>query len=245
VLLAANRDESLSRPWSPPARHWPDRGHVVAGRDDLADGTWLALNDDRVVAAILNRRNSLGPAKDKRSRGELPLEAVDHAEASVAANALSMIDPASYRSFNMIIADTKDAYWLKSSGEQGSQISCFPLPWGLSMITAYDLNDTASPRIKRHLPRFQTAPVPDPDQGDWFAWQGLMAGRHIDQSDPAGAAMNVKLHDNFGTGSSSLIGLPDPNRTGVKPVWLFAAGPPDEAPYEPINLQTTPTIEHS
>jgi hypothetical protein len=32
------------------------------------------------MAGILNRINSLGPAPDKRSRGELPLDALDHAD---------------------------------------------------------------------------------------------------------------------------------------------------------------------
>lgn len=233
VIVAANRDELLSRPWSPPARHWPDRDHVIAGRDDLADGTWLALNDDGLLAAVLNRRHSLGPAEDKRSRGELPLEAADHAEAVEAANALSMIDPMSYRSFNMVIADSTDAFWLKSTGEAGSTVSCTPIPDGLSMITAYDLNDSSSPRIRRHLPRFQAAPVPDPETNDWFAWQGLMAGRDHDEDNP-GSAMTVSGADGFGTGSSSLIALPDPQRIGIKPVWLFAAGPPDNVPYGPV-----------
>jgi len=236
LLLAANRDELRSRPWSPPARHWPDRDHVVGGRDDLAGGTWLALNDDRVVAAILNRHHSLGPADGKRSRGELPLEAVDHAEAKVAAKALSMIDPASYRGFNLIIADAVDAFWLKSTGEPDSTVACLPIPWGLSMITAYDLNDTASPRIKRNLPRFQRAPAPDPQAQDWFAWQGLMADSEPDPGEGPGGAMNVFAKDDFGTGSSSLIALPDPARSGVKPKWLFAAGRPDEAPYDPVNM---------
>ena len=235
VLIAANRDELRDRPWTPPARHWADRRHVVAGRDDLGGGTWLALNDDGVVAAILNRRHSLGPAEGKRSRGELPLEAVDHAEASVAANALSMIDPLSYRSFNLLIADNRDAFWLKSTGEAGSSIIVTPIPPGLSMITAYDLNDQKSPRIRRHLPKFQAAPVPDPDKNDWFAWQGLLAQRARD-NEPPGTAMTVSGAGGFGTGSSSLIALPAPLRHGMKPVWQFAAGAPDEASCEPVCL---------
>jgi len=234
--MAANRDELRTRPWLAPARHWPDRAHVVAGLDQQAGGTWLALNNDGIIAAILNRRHSLGPADDKRSRGELPLEAVDHAEASVAAKALSMIDPASYRSFNLIVADAQDAFWLKSTGEPGSEVESQPIPLGLSMITAYDLNDTNSPRMKRNLPRFQSAPVPDPENDDWFAWQALLAGRDYDDGEGPGGAMNVVRDDDFGTSSSSLIALPDPMRIGIKPRWLFAPDRPDDAPYTPVSL---------
>ena len=80
VVLAANRDERLSRPWRPPARHWDDRPDVIGGFDDAAGGSWIALNDDGVAAVVLNRRDSLGPEEGKRSRGELVLEAVDHAD---------------------------------------------------------------------------------------------------------------------------------------------------------------------
>ena len=81
MILAANRDEMISRAWDPPARHWPDRPDVVAGRDRLCDGSWLGLNDHGMIAAVLNRVGSLGPAAGKRSRGELVLEALDHTDA--------------------------------------------------------------------------------------------------------------------------------------------------------------------
>ena len=87
LLIAANRDEMLDRTWSAPARHWPDRPEVVAGRDELAGGSWLGVNDDGVVAGILNRMGSLGPGDGKRTRGELVLEALDHSDAAAAAEA--------------------------------------------------------------------------------------------------------------------------------------------------------------
>src|SRR5260370_234369 len=47
VLIGANRDEMLDRPWSPPGHHWPDRPDVVAGRDNLAGGAVLAITPPR------------------------------------------------------------------------------------------------------------------------------------------------------------------------------------------------------
>jgi uncharacterized protein with NRDE domain len=112
LVLAANRDELRSRPAAPPARHWPDRPHVVAGLDRLGGGTWLGVNDDGLAAAVLNRRGSLGPEPGKRSRGELVLDALDHAEAYIAADALAALDPAAYRPFNLVVADAIDAFLL-------------------------------------------------------------------------------------------------------------------------------------
>src|SRR5690625_4299835 len=100
------------RAWLAPGRHWPDRPDILAGQDLLSGGSWLGINDHGVAAAILNRYGSLGPAADKRSRGELVLEALDHADARDAALALAEIEPRAYRSFNAVVADNRDAYWL-------------------------------------------------------------------------------------------------------------------------------------
>ena len=119
----------LERPWLPPARHWPDRPDVVAGIDTLSSGSWLGVNDHGVAVAVLNRVGSLGPVANKRSRGELVLEALDHADARDAAGALSDIDPDAYRTFNLVIADNRDAYWL--AGRTGAdRVTIEALPAG-------------------------------------------------------------------------------------------------------------------
>lgn len=234
LFLAANRDEMLSRAWRPPARHWPDRAEVVAGYDEEAQGTWLGLNDHGVVAAVLNRRHSLGPAPGMRSRGELVLEALDHADAAAAAAALAAIEPASYRSFNLIVADNRDAFWL--ANRDGSAIVAEPVPEGLHMVTAWDMDDLDSPRIARFLPEFRAAPLPDPAAGRWNAWMSLLGTRNGRDDDSREGAMNVVTDFGFGTSSSSLIAVPAPGVEPPSPIWLFAAGRPDEAPFEPIDL---------
>jgi|GEM_PF-5933027 len=81
LLLAANRDEVRHRPAEPPARHWPDRPGVVAALDRTGGGSWLGVNDQALVAAVMDRKDSLGPLPGKRRRCELELEALEHAEA--------------------------------------------------------------------------------------------------------------------------------------------------------------------
>ena len=76
VLIGANRDEMLARAWDAPAEYWPEFPGVVAGRDRTAGGTWLGINRHGMVAAVLNRQGTLGPAAGKKSRGELPLLAL-------------------------------------------------------------------------------------------------------------------------------------------------------------------------
>src|SRR6202521_5133262 len=121
LVLGANRDEMVTRPWQKPGRHWPDRPDVVAGLDELARGSWLGLNEHGVVAGILNRFGTLGPAPGQRSRGELVLEALDHADARDAAEALGHIDPRAYRPFNMIVAGESDAFWIRHADAGGNR----------------------------------------------------------------------------------------------------------------------------
>ncbi len=232
LILAANRDEMAGRLWKGPARHWPDREDVVGGLDVEGGGTWLARNDDGVIAAMLNRINALGPAPGKRSRGELPLDALDHADAAAAAEALADLDPAAWRPFNMVLADNTSAWWL-ALREGARAIAVEQVPAGLSMITAHDMNDTGSSRVARYLPLFSEAAAPDPDAGDWEAWAALMAS-----GDTAGdhfGAMSFATDTGFATLSGSLIALPTAGSPDPRGVWLFAAGRPGAVAYHPVD----------
>jgi hypothetical protein len=231
VLIAANRDEMSGRPWQPPARHWRDRPNVVGGRDELAGGSWLAMNDEGVVAAVLNRMGTLGPQMGKRSRGELVLEALDHADAVEAANALVHLEADAYRPFNMLLADNRDAFWLRADGQS---LRAFPLAEGITMLTALDSNDVADPRIRAFLPRFRDATVPDPDDGQWHAWQALMASTAPRGLADREAGLTFQLDNGFGTRSSALIALPAVDYPEIEPVFLFAPGPPDQMRYRPV-----------
>jgi len=227
LILGANRDEMLARPWDPPAEHWPDRPGVVAGRDRSAGGTWMAVGHRGMVSAVLNRPGSLGPAAGKRTRGELPLLAMSHCTAGGAARAMERLDAAAWRGFNLVVGDRHGAFFVRGLGHGRPEAR--PLAPGLHMITAHDPDDLESPRVARHLARFRAAeppePAPDPIAG-WGAWQAILA----DRTGKPGEQINVSPRAGFGTVCSSLLAVP---RDGP-PVWLFAAGPPHEAPFQPV-----------
>jgi hypothetical protein len=212
VEIAANRDEMIDRPWEPPAEHWPG---IVGGRDRLAGGTWLGLNRHGVVAALLNRHGSLGPAAGKHSRGELPLAMLAHHSAAAAAKAAASLDAGRYRSFNLVIADAAGAYLAR--GLETGRVDCTPLPAGVTMITAGEPNDLASPRIARHLPRFAAAPFTD-----WGTLLGDTAG--------GDAALDIAPRHGFGTVCACLLTLAQ----AAPARFLFAAGRPSQTPFTEI-----------
>ncbi|MDO8607233.1 MAG: NRDE family protein [Phaeospirillum sp.] len=240
LIMAANRDEMADRPSRPPGRWWEDRPEIVAGQDILAGGSWLGVNETGVMAAILNRMGTLGPQPGKRSRGELVLEALDHADAADAAQALSGLKASSYRPFNMVIADNRDAFWLRADGRT---IQALPIAPGLHMLSALELDDRASPRIEAYLGRFQASapPRPDPDHplgGDWADWTGLLADTGRDGPDGEETpSMCFTRANGFGTVSCSLIALPAPRIAPMPPVWRFAAGRPDRTAFDAVAMR--------
>ncbi|MEQ9546052.1 MAG: NRDE family protein [Marinobacter sp.] len=76
LVVAANRDEFFRRPTA--AMDWWQEGDqppVLAGRDLLSGGTWLAVGADGRVSAVTNVRE--GTAEPgRKSRGDLPLQAM-------------------------------------------------------------------------------------------------------------------------------------------------------------------------
>lgn len=234
AIVAANRDERLDRAWDPPETWWPDHPGIVGGRDRTAGGTWMALNRAGVLAAVLNRPGSLGPAPSKRSRGELPLIALaDAPSAAAAARRLTALRAAEWRPFNLVVVDRSGGVFLRGTG--AGRPEAVPLPAGVSMVTAHDPNDLASPRTRRHLPRFRAAPPPEPDLEDWAAWEALLA----DDGYEAGMAeaLRVPPVGGFGTVSTSLVAL---GPQGA--IWRFAAGPAGAAPFRTVALKQSAPV---
>jgi uncharacterized protein with NRDE domain len=223
-MFAANRDERLDRAWDPPGEYWQEYPGVVAGRDRSGGGTWMGVNRHGVVAAVLNRQGSLGPAPGKRSRGELPLRALAEPSAQAAAEALAGLDAALWRSFNMVLADRFSAIFLRGLG--AGRMEWRVLEPGCHMVTAHDVDDPESPRVARHLHRFAATPADSP--ADWAGWRAILA----DRSGEAGEQINVMPRGGFGTVSSSLLALP----SSGPPDWRFAAGPPHCANFIPVAL---------
>lgn len=218
VLLAFVRDEERSRTWSMPAAWWPEQPTVVGGRDDLAGGTWLALEtDERAprVSCVLNRREAALPALElegRTSRGTLPLSGVHAGGFDAAPATLASMEP-----FSLLEGSQAAASWRHWSG---FELSCVDLEPGWHGVTSHGLDaPNREGREQRWLPRFEAAPLPDPGAAGstldaWGEWVRLLDGRGAAIDDPESITIaGLSAHPGFGTVGGSLVAIAADGRT--------------------------------
>jgi uncharacterized protein with NRDE domain len=117
LIVAANRDERLDRPAVPITVLRERRPRILGGRDELAGGTWLAVNEYGVVAGLTNQPSFNGRDPAKRSRGELPLAFASWPSAAEAAEKVSAaVDPASYNPCWMLVGDREALFFIGIAG---------------------------------------------------------------------------------------------------------------------------------
>jgi uncharacterized protein with NRDE domain len=223
VAIAANRDEFLDRPASPPVvlAHNPE---VVGGKDLKAGGTWLGLNSHGLIAGLLNRHSDLASA-GLRSRGLLCLDALGFATAADAARHVARQNGANYNYFNLLLASREEAF---VAYNRRGEIEVATLTPGLHLLTNVDVDDFECSKISLAYDRFAAlphhlGPAPDPDH--LRRELARLLADHATQLDPRSGRLNsLCLHlEGYGTRSSSLIFL------GAKlhqVEHFFAEGPP-------------------
>src|SRR5580698_5185507 len=97
LIVAANRDERYARPAVSMTVLQESDPAILGGRDELAGGTWLAVNEHGVVAGLTNRPSPAGRDPNRRSRGELPLLLAARPSAdSAAATFVANVQPSLY-----------------------------------------------------------------------------------------------------------------------------------------------------
>ncbi len=262
VLLAGIRDELVDRAWEPPGQHWPDYPGLVGGRDLLAGGTWLALAPEAGrVACVLNGRGRMAPARSRRSRGVLPLQAA--VEGKLGRAGLADFDP-----FHLLSAEPETATLWSWDGER---LTDRELTAGLHVVVNSGLDsdlvagdepgsagrpagwentagrsagwertarDHELARIAHFLPRLRVAARPAPRPGSpvpqaWGSWLPLINGDGLDPSDPQALIVRRDLGGGriWGTTSISLVAL---SPDGLR--YDFNGQPPDPDAWYPVRL---------
>jgi uncharacterized protein with NRDE domain len=126
LLIAANRDEMYQRPTDPITVLRATHPRILGGRDELAGGTWLAVNEHGVVAGLTNQpTGARDPAK--RSRGELPLAFAAYPDATTAVTEVcARLDPAAYNPCWMLVGDRQALFSVDVSGGHRAKVQRLP-----------------------------------------------------------------------------------------------------------------------
>jgi len=236
LIIAGNRDEVLDREWEKPFGHWHKYPSVIAGKDLLGGGTWLGINKYGMVATVLNRTNSIGPSKNKKSRGFLPLKILKHDNIRSAIDEVSSINCKEWKSFNLFFGDNKNAYWAKNTGKNKIIIS--KINKGKHFLDNYDLDSFKSPKLKHNHKYFYESKDPDPNNDDWTSWKEILTNKNYPEGIPL-AAINISKKSNkgYGTSSSSIIAIPSDKEkynNNSKLIFLFNSGPIEKNNYYSI-----------
>lgn len=125
LTVMANRDERLARPAGPASWRTHAGVKVFAPVDLEEGGTWLAVSETGLVAAITNRYGS-EPDPDRQSRGSLVLDAVAREDMNAVAQWMSTeVDPARTNPFHLVVSDGTQGAVVWSDGQRlyGEELS--------------------------------------------------------------------------------------------------------------------------
>jgi uncharacterized protein with NRDE domain len=144
LIVAANREESRTRPSQAPFR-WTSSATptVWAGRDELAGGTWLGVNSTGLLAAVTNRPGGSRDAT-RRSRGLLCLDTLRcESPKSARSNFVDELSVRRFNPFNLLCASHVEG-WVGTW--QGDIRDLAP---GVHIISNYgDVDDDTLPIVR-------------------------------------------------------------------------------------------------
>lgn len=220
LIVAANREESFSRPGSVPTRVVDGPVEFVAGLDERAGGTWLGLNRQGVLVAVTNADKRNVPSHP-RSRGLLARDLLGFSSAREAQeHAAAEFMAGRYDGCRLLVADRESLAVV-----QGTElVQVFPLPAGPHvLVNRAGVNQLTEPRTA--LAHAWLEQQPCTRAAEWEARLPELLGWTGD-----GVLPPICLRgEGRGTVSSSILLL---GEKGERNRYLHAQGPPDQTAYE-------------
>jgi uncharacterized protein with NRDE domain len=215
LIVAANRDEALDRPATPP-RRW---GGFVAGRDEVGGGTWLGFTDNGLFVGLTNLWWSDHRRRRPRSRGEVVTTLLSADTLAGAERALRSLSISEYGRFNVICA-TRDGRGFAAGASD--RLHLMPLSAGVFVVSNLLPGEPWSKTEQVH------ADVTDAIGAPIDRLPAALAGRLsrvTDGGSPQQSACVITEH-NYGTVSSTIL-----LAGGASEVLRFADGRPDRTPF--------------
>ncbi len=222
ILLAANREENVTRPTQFP-KIQSGTPRIVCGTDKVASGTWLGVNQFGLVVTVTNRARVRAPV-EPRSRGLLCRDLLDVRTAREAAElARKELSTGRYAGANYLCADGKFAAVVYG----GHRVEVVELEPGLHTLSSGNLND---PNDERHefVRRMLTLHTLD-SAVTFLAVASRAFSRKLDGEGRRGV---VLTGGELGTVSSTLLSLP---RKIQQSIYQYSDGPPSDRPYEDLS----------
>ena len=221
LIVAANREESRTRPSQPPFR-WAGSPTVWAGRDELAGGTWLGVNATGLLAAVTNRPADSRDAT-RRSRGLLCLDTLRcDSPGSARSFFVGELSRRQFNPFNLLCVNHL-AGWVGTW--QGDIRDLAP---GIHVVSNFgDVDDDTLPVVREVRERIASFDVASPVIDDLLGSLGKVCAVR-DQPFPLCYAGG-----DYGTVSSSLVAV---KADATVAAYWHAPGPPSEVAYSPIDL---------
>lgn len=227
LLVGANRDEDLSRPWQGP--RWRDFGarRAFAPKDLVGGGTWMGLSDAGIFVALTNRYG-IPPYPERRSRGALVARALSAVDLSDIESWAATLRGAEERGFHLFATDGRAALLLVGDG---ARIEIRRLGRGVHVITERAFGAAPSGRQSGLEARFEGV---EPEAIDPETVAALLADHSGGPFD--GVCVHVP-EKRYGTRSAAIV-----ERFADGAVrWLTTEGPPCTAPWR----ASTPTDDAS
>jgi uncharacterized protein with NRDE domain len=227
IVVGANREEFYARGGEPPqVLDGPLRS--IGGRDPVAGGTWLGVNERGVLIALTNRRKSQ-PVSSPRSRGLLVRQLLGCPSAAEAIELASReLQQHPYEGCNVVCVDAERAAVLHAADWLRVRL----LPPGLHVLANQDLNDPSDARVAHVLGWLGQWSYPD--SAACIEALRQVCAQHAPEFPPICHREALR-----GTVSSSLIVLPTgSDRTPIDLAhasYLHAQGPPDSTPYQDVS----------
>jgi uncharacterized protein with NRDE domain len=246
LLVAANRDEFYAREAVPMTVLRDTGPRVLGGRDLVAGGTWMAVNEFGVVAALTNKPAEGGRDPAKRSRGEIPLLLAAQPTAAAAADALrSTFVPSEFNPCWVLVGDRRELYYVDMTGP--GRVESQLLPPGVHILENKPLGD---PSAKVDHVRDRLGDCRSESADSVMATLGKILADHVkplpaaDTSETAQRQASVSaccVHTElYGTRSSMLVCDP-PSASDLPRVWS-SEGPPCTHPRLPVGFDLLPTV---
>ena len=237
LIVGANRDERFDRPAVSFCVLQESSPRTLGGRDELAGGTWLAVNEHGVVAGLTNRPSPEGRDPTKRSRGELPLLLAEHGSAAAAvADMERRVRPSDYNPAWLLVGDRYSLYYLEFTASDTPTIH--GLGPGIHILENVPLG-IESPKVNRVS--LSIAAASAAGRSPWSFLRSVLADHTVEVSaahgwsgdsdtprSPATLASCVHTED-YGTRSATLVRVSLNPKD--RPEMLVADGPPCTAPF--------------